>query len=225
MLSRVRPFASGVVGQASLIAQGKRISFSRFAIGASLFKLLVFVVSLLPFFYLVQALLTNNLGANPIEALTDYTGTITIRFLLVSLSLTPLRWLLKKTWPLRLRRMLGLYTFFYASVHFLIYALLDQQLDLAAIGADIAERPYVLAGTTALLLLLPLAFTSTRGWVRRLGKRWQLLHRGVYLAATAAVVHYVWLAKGDLIEPFVYLAVLFVLLAWRLLQLVKTNTR
>lgn len=216
---------SGTGSQVGVLAQGKRFSYPELANSVGLFKSAVFVVSLLPFIYLVYALLSNNLGANPVDALTDYTGTITMRFLLVSLSLTPLRWLLKKSWPLRLRRMLGLYAFFYASVHFLIYALLDQQLDLAAIGADIAERPYVLAGTIALLLLLPLAVTSTRGWVRRLGKRWQLLHRSVYLAATAAVVHYVWLAKGDLIEPFVYLAVLFVLLAWRLLQLMKTPAR
>jgi len=216
---------SGVGSQASVMVQGKRHSVSGLANAASLFRLLVFIVSLLPFIYLVYALLSNNLGANPVEALTDYTGTITIRFLLVALSLTPLRWLLKNTWPLRLRRMLGLYTFFYASVHFIIYALLDQQLDLATIGADVVKRPYVLAGTIAFLLLLPLAVTSTRGWIRRLGKRWLLLHRGIYLAATAAVVHYVWLAKGDLIEPFVYLAVLFVLLAWRLIQLMKTPAR
>ncbi|MCK5921499.1 MAG: hypothetical protein KAG66_11200, partial [Methylococcales bacterium] len=119
---------SGTGSQVGVLAQGKRFSYPELANSVGLFKSAVFVVSLLPFIYLVYALLSNNLGANPVDALTDYTGTITMRFLLVSLSLTPLRWLLRKSWPLRLRRMLGLYAFFYASVHFLIYALLDQQL-------------------------------------------------------------------------------------------------
>lgn len=179
---------------------------------------MVFIAAITPFLYLVQALLTGALGPNPIDALTDQTGTLAIRFLLISLSLTPLRWLLKQTWPIRFRRMLGLFAFFYALLHVSIYLVLDQQLDLAAVWDDLVQRPYILAGTVAFLILVPLAVTSTQAMVRRLGRRWLSLHRGVYLAATAAVVHYVWLAKGDLIEPLVYLAILLLLLSGRLVK-------
>lgn len=179
-------------------------------------KPLVFLAALSPFLYLVQALFLGQLGPNPIDTLTDHTGTLAIRMLLVSLAVTPLRLLLKQTWPLGFRRMLGLFAFFYAALHVCIYLLLDQQLDPGAIWDDLSERPYIMAGTVAFLILIPLALTSTRAMVKRLGKRWLSLHRGVYLASTAAVIHYVWLAKGDLKEPFVYLAILFALLLCRL---------
>ena len=178
----------------------------------------VFLAALTPFLYLLWALFTGGLGPNPIDSLTDQTGTLAIRMLLISLALTPLRYLLKQTWPLRYRRMLGLFAFFYASLHVSVYMVLDQQLSLHFILEDLVKRPYILAGTTAFLLLLPLAITSTRKMVKRLGRRWSLLHRGVYLASTAAVVHYVWLAKGDLLEPFVYLAILMVLFSYRLIK-------
>ena len=184
-------------------------------------RLLVFTVALIPFAYLVFALFTGKLGANPIERLTNETGEWAIRFIMISLSLTPLRGLLKNAWPVKLRRMLGLFAFFYAFLHFCIYFLLDQQFDLLAVWRDLNERPYILAGFTAFLIFLPLAATSTRGMARRLGRRWASLHRWVYLAATAAVVHYVWLAKGDLIEPFVYLGILFILLSYRFVKLLK----
>lgn len=181
-----------------------------------LLKPAVFVAALAPFIYLLQSLLTGQLGPNPIDALTDQTGTLAIRMLLISLALTPLRWLLKDTWPIRLRRMLGLFAFFYALLHVSIYFVLDQQLDLRAVWEDLAERPYIVAGTVAFVVLIPLAVTSTRGMARRLGKRWISLHRWVYIASTAAVVHYVWLARGDLIEPLVYLLMLLMLLGFRL---------
>lgn len=181
----------------------------------------VFLTALTPFVYLVHALLTGGLGPNPIDSLTDQTGTLAIRMLLISLAVTPLRHLLKQTWPLRFRRMLGLFAFFYALLHVLIYTVLDQQLDIAFIWEDLAERPYVLAGTTAFLLLVPLALTSTKAMVKRLGRKWLALHRVVYLAGTAAVVHYVWLAKGDLLEPFVYLVILMVLFGYRLVLSLK----
>ena len=184
-------------------------------------KPLVFLSALTPFLLIVQELFTGDLGPNPINTLTNQTGTLTIRMLLISLALTPLRHLLKQTWPLRFRRMLGLFAFFYASLHVSVYFLLDQQLDLALIWDDLAKRPYILAGTTAFLLLLPLAVTSTRKMVKRLGRRWALLHRSVYLASTAAVVHYVWLAKGDRIEPFVYLFILMALLGFRFVRLLR----
>lgn len=181
-------------------------------------KPLVFLAALTPFFYLVQALVAGQLGPNPIDSLTDHTGTLAIRMLLISLAVTPLRHLLKKTWPLRFRRMMGLFAFFYAILHVTVYLVLDQQLDIGAIIDDLIERPYIMAGSVSFLILLPLAITSTRRMVRRLGKRWTLLHRGVYLAAAAAVIHYVWLARGDLLEPFIYLAILFCLFGDRLIR-------
>jgi len=183
---------------------------------ASFQKPVVFLLALLPFVYLVQQLLAGELGPNPIDELTDVTGTLAIRMLLISLMLTPLRWLLKATWPIRFRRMMGLFAFFYATLHISTYLLLDQQFDWSAVAADLLERPYILAGTVAFLIMVPLAITSNKAMVRRLGKRWMSLHRAVYLAGAAAVVHYVWLAKGDLLEPFVYLAVLIWLFSYRL---------
>lgn len=202
------------MNESSVARSGLRVPWKK------LIKPLVFLAALTPFILLVQALLTNQLGPNPIDILTDRTGTLAIRMLLISLALTPLRYALKHTWPLRFRRMLGLFAFFYASLHICVYFVLDQQLDMTLIWEDLAERPYILAGTTAFLLLLPLALTSTRKMVRRLGKRWSVLHRAVYIASCAAVVHYVWLAKGDLLEPFVYLFILMGLLAYRLLRLI-----
>lgn len=184
-------------------------------------KPLVFIVAATPFLYLLQALFSGALGPNPIDALTDHTGTLALRMLLISLALTPLRGLLKNTWPIRLRRMLGLFAFFYACLHVGVYLLLDQQLDLAAIWEDLVERPYILAGTIAFIVLVPLALTSTRAMARRLGRNWISLHRWVYIASAAGVVHYVWLAKGDLIEPFIYLAILMGLLGYRFVRLLK----
>ena len=178
----------------------------------------VFLAALGPFLYLLHGVLGGHLGPNPIDTLTDQTGTIAIRMLLVSLSLTPLRWLLRRSWPVKLRRMLGLFAFFYAFLHVCIYLVLDQQLELGLIWSDLAERPYIVAGTVAILVLIPLALTSTKAMVRRLGRRWSALHRGVYIAGAAAVIHYVWLAKGDLIEPLVYVALLLVLLGYRLIK-------
>ena len=179
-------------------------------------KPLVFSASFIPFASLLYALLTNQLGPNPIEVLTDETGEWALRFVVLGLMLTPLRWWLKKPWPVQLRRMIGLFAFFYAVVHFSIYLFLDQQLDFAAIVDDLFERPYITAGSVAFLILLPLAITSNRAMVKRLGNKWQSLHRWVYIAACAAIVHYVWLAKGDRIEPYVYLAIVMALLIVRL---------
>lgn len=184
-------------------------------------KPLVFAFAITPFVYLAYALISGEIGPNPIDELTDQTGTLAMRMLLICLAVTPLRYLLKDTWPLKFRRMLGLFAFFYVFLHVTIYALLDQQLDLLAIWNDIAERPYVLAGTAAFLLLVPLACTSTNTMIRRLGRNWSLLHRSVYVASTAAVAHYVWLARGDRIEPFVYLALLLVLFSHRLIRLLR----
>jgi len=186
-----------------------------------LLKPAVFIVLSLPFAWLVFAVFTSSLGANPIEAITKFTGEWSLRILLLSLCMTPLRMMLKKPWPIRLRRMVGLFAFFYVITHLLTYLLLDQQFDVAAIVADLFKRPYIAAGTVAFLLLVPLAITSNNRIMRRMGNSWQALHRLVYVAATAAVVHYVWLARGDQIEPMVYLFVLFVLMLFRVKKLVS----
>jgi len=185
----------------------------------SMLKPVVFVSLSLPFVWLVYALLTNQLGANPIDAITDFTGEWALRILLLSLAMTPLRMLTGKPWPIRLRRMIGLFAFFYLLTHLATYLVIDQQFDIAAIWSDILERPYITAGTVALLIMIPLALTSTKGMMKRLGKRWTSLHRLVYVAATAAVVHYVWLTRGDQLEPMVYLLILFALMLFRVKKL------
>lgn len=182
-------------------------------------KPLVFLVALLPAAWLPYALLNGQLGPNPVEAITDHTGEWALRFLLLGLLLTPLRHWLKRPWPVRFRRMIGLFAFFYLALHMTTYLWLDQQWDVAMILDDVVSRPYITAGVVALLILTPLALTSTRGMMRRLGSRWQSLHRWVYVAGVAAVLHYVWLARGDRIEPLIYLAILIVLLLDRFRRL------
>jgi sulfoxide reductase heme-binding subunit YedZ len=165
---------------------------------------------------LVVRVARDALGANPIEAATHFSGTWALRFLLVTLAVTPLRRLGGWHSLVAYRRMLGLTAFAYASVHFSIWAVLDLGLEFGAIVDDVRERPFVTAGFSAFVLLIPLAVTSTRRWMRRLGRRWVWLHRTVYVAAVLAVVHYLWLVKADLREPLVYAAILGMLLAARL---------
>ncbi len=181
-----------------------------------LFKPLLFIACLLPFVGLVRGVLIDDLGPNPLETVTHVTGDWALRFLLLTLAMTPLRRLLGRAWPLRLRRMLGLYAFFYASVHLLIWTVLDQELRWAAMLEDIAERPYVTVGFTAWLLLLPLALTSTRAAMRRLGRRWARLHRLVYPAVALGGLHYWWLVKADWLEPALYGMVFVLLMLMRL---------
>jgi len=185
-----------------------------------LLKPVVFVMLMAPTIWMIYALFTNQLGANPIEAITDFTGEWALRILLLSLAMTPLRMLIKKPWPIRVRRMVGLFAFFYVVLHLATYLVLDQQFDIGAILSDILERPYITAGTLAFLILIPLAMTSTKGMMKRLGKRWSTLHRLVYVAATAAIVHYVWLTRGDQLEPLIYLLVLFGLMLFRVKKLI-----
>lgn len=178
-------------------------------------KALVFVLCLLP----LAASLWQALGGqavNPVETLTRDSGSWALNLLLASLAITPLRRLGAPGWLLRLRRMLGLYAFFYASVHLLIYLWLDQLFDWPAIVHDIIKRPFITVGMAAFALLLPLAITSTDGWLRRLKRRWGQLHRLVYPLAVLAVIHYLWLVKRDLTEPLLYAAVLALLLGLRL---------
>jgi sulfoxide reductase heme-binding subunit YedZ len=177
----------------------------------------VFLAAATPFLLLVWRVLHNDLGTNPIETLNRYTGDWTLRFVLITLTVTPLRRLSGWNSLLRLRRMLGLFAFFYASLHFLSWIWIDQYFDLDAIVKDIVKRPFITLGFISFVLLIPLAVTSTKGMVRRLGARhWQRLHRLVYATAVGGVVHYLWLVKSDIREPLLYAAILGVLLGLRL---------
>lgn len=178
-------------------------------------KPLVFLSALLPLARLAWLGLTGGLGANPIQFITFSTGTWTLVFLLITLAVTPLRRLSGRLWLIQYRRMLGLFAFFYGTLHFLTYVWLDQFFDLPSILKDIYKRPFITAGFTGFVLLVPLAITSTRGWIGRLGKRWQQLHRLVYASAVAGVVHYIWLVKKDLREPIIYSIILVLLLGYR----------
>ncbi|MFZ5559094.1 MAG: protein-methionine-sulfoxide reductase heme-binding subunit MsrQ [Pseudomonadota bacterium] len=180
-------------------------------------KRLLFALCLLPLARLVWLGFAGGLGANPIEFITRSTGRWTLTFLLITLAVTPLRRWLGWNWLLRLRRMLGLYAFFYAALHFSTYLVLDQFFDVAAIARDVLKRPYITVGFTAFVLLIPLAVTSTNAMVRRLGaRRWLQLHRLVYAIAVAGVVHWWWLVKADIRLPLLYAVLLAVLLGARL---------
>jgi sulfoxide reductase heme-binding subunit YedZ len=182
-------------------------------------------VALLPAASLGWRLYAERLGANPIETLTHETGQWGLRLLLASLAVTPARRLLGWAWLAPYRRTLGLLAFTYASLHMLMYFAVDLGLDWRAIAEDIAERRYVTAGFAAFACLVPLAVTSTRGWIRRLGRRWTQLHRLVYGAALAAMVHFLWLVKADLREPLLYAAILAVLLGARLAHRLQGKAR
>ncbi|KMJ52089.1 sulfite oxidase [Vogesella sp. EB] len=177
-------------------------------------KGLLFLICLLPLVQLLWHALAGH-AVNPIEDLTRGLGTWTLRFLLLTLCVSPLRALGAPGWLLRLRRMLGLYAFFYACLHLLTYLWLDQFFDWAAIVRDIVKRPFITVGMLAFGLLLPLAITSSDGWIRRLKRNWGKLHRLVYVIAPLGVLHYLWLVKRDIQSPLIYAAILAVLLLWR----------
>lgn len=179
-------------------------------------KPLVFFLCLAPLALLVYRGASGAIGPNPVEAVTHFTGDWTLRILLITLAVTPLRRITSLGWLLRFRRMLGLFAFFYACLHLLTYLWLDQFFALGAILEDIVQRPYLTAGFAAFLLMVPLAVTSTKGMVRRLGKRWKTLHRAVYAIAVLGVLHFLWLAKADITEPAIYGLVLSLLLLSRL---------
>jgi sulfoxide reductase heme-binding subunit YedZ len=186
----------------------------------------VWLACLAPLGYLVACAATGNLGTNPIEFVTWTLGDWTLRILLASLAATPLRILTGMAWPIMLRRLLGLFAFAYATMHFLVWVVLDFFFDWELMLADIVKRPYVTVGMTALLLLTPLAATSTAGMVKRLGaRRWRRLHRLVYVAAVLGVLHYLWLAKVGVRAPWVYAAVLAVLLGVRAADALRRRVR
>jgi sulfoxide reductase heme-binding subunit YedZ len=178
-------------------------------------KALAHAIALLPLALLVHDALGDALGADPVKALTHRTGDWALRLLLACLAMTPLRRLLDRPWPIRFRRLLGLYAFFYASLHLSVYLVLDLAGDWAHLLEDIAKRPYITVGFGAWLLLAPLALTSTRGWMRRLGPRWGQLHRAVYVAAALGVLHFYWGVKADVREPLLYAGVLAALFGIR----------
>jgi sulfoxide reductase heme-binding subunit YedZ len=187
-------------------------------------KPLVFVVCLLPFCWLFYAALSNQLGANPAEALIRSLGDWTLRFVCIVLAVTPLRVISGTPALARFRRMLGLFAYFYVVMHLLSYSGFDMGFDIPAIARDIARRPFILVGFSAFVLLTPLAATSFNRAVKALGaKRWQWLHRLVYLVAGLALLHFFWMraGKNDFNEVFVYAAIMALLLGWRVLQFIK----
>ena len=182
-------------------------------------KPVVFLVCVLPMAWLLLRAFEVAgfaLGANPIEALLHQLGLWGLRFLLLSLSVTPLRHWTGWAWLIRYRRLLGLFAFFYILLHFLTYSVLDQSLEIGLIIEDVIEHPYITLGMVGLLLLLPLALTSTKGMMRRMGKRWQKLHRLVYVVALAGVWHFYWQVKLDTFEAAIYILILTILLGTRL---------
>jgi sulfoxide reductase heme-binding subunit YedZ len=189
-------------------------------------KAVVFLACLVPFGDLVFRVLRpliaglpteTYLTANPIEFITHRTGDWTIRFLVITLSITPLRKILRLPQLIRFRRMFGLFAFFYVCLHFSTWIGLDKYFHWSEMWADVHKRPFITVGFTGFVLLIPLAITSTAGWIRRLGgKRWQLLHRLIYVTAVAGVIHYYWLVKSDVRLPLLYGALVGILLAWRL---------
>jgi sulfoxide reductase heme-binding subunit YedZ len=185
----------------------------------------VFGLSLLPAAWLAFDAYAGRLGVNPIETVTHSTGDWTLRFILIALCVTPLRWLTGQAWILRLRRMLGLFAFFYACLHLTTYLWLDQFFIWQDILADIVKRPFITVGFASFVILAALATTSTDGMLRRLGRRWKTLHRGVYLAAILGVVHFWWLVKADIREPALYAGLLAVLLGYRVVRALRQRRR
>jgi sulfoxide reductase heme-binding subunit YedZ len=179
-------------------------------------KIPIFLLCLTPLFILIWRSLHGGLGANPIEFITHATGDWTLRFLLITLAVTPLRKILRLPELIRFRRMLGLFAFFYACLHFTTYIGLDKFFALSEMWKDVLKRRFITVGFAAFVLLVPLAVTSTAGWIRRLGgKRWQALHRLIYCSAILGVIHYYWLVKSAVIRPLTYGAILAVLLVFR----------
>ncbi len=180
-------------------------------------KAIVFLVCLLPFVLLTVSVLTNSITGEPVETMTHITGEWALRFLLITLAVTPIRRLFNFPDLIKFRRMFGLYAFFYAFCHLLIYIVFDQFFDWGEILDDILERKYIFAGMLALVLMIPLAITSTNGWVKRMGgKNWRKLHKLVYLIGIAAVTHFIWLVKADYTEPAIYALILTILLVYRI---------
>jgi len=185
-------------------------------------KPLIFIAALVPAGLLIRAGVTGTLGVNPAETLQLETGVWALRFLLLTLAVTPLRRLTGWNRAIQYRRMLGLFAFFYAFAHFLTYLVLDQFFDLGGMVSDVVKRPFITAGMVAFLAMIPLALTSTRGWIRRLGRRWQALHRLIYMSAIAGAVHYLWKVKLAAGPPVYYALAVAVLLGLRIVWQIRS---
>lgn len=182
----------------------------------------VFLACLGPLVWLVYNMVWGDLGVNPVETVTNHTGIWTLRLLVATIAITPIRWLTGWNRIITVRRMVGLFAFFYGTVHFLIYFVLDRSLIFDGLWEDVALRPYITAGFTAFVLMIPLALTSTAGWIRRLGgRRWALLHRLVYVSAALGVLHYWWKVKADTTYPMYYALIVGALLGWRAVRAVS----
>lgn len=178
-------------------------------------KPVIHLLCLVPFSALLWAAFNDGLGANPVEKLTHETGDWTLRLLLITLSISPLRQWTGQAAFVRFRRILGLYSFFYGCCHFSIWFIADHSLELAGMIEDIVERPYITLGFSALMLMLPLAITSNQAMIRRLGKKWKTLHQLVYLIISLGILHFIWLVKADYLEPTIYAIIALILLAHR----------
>lgn len=179
-------------------------------------KAVLFGACLIPVMRLAWRAWHQDLGANPIEFVTHATGDWTLRFLLLTLTITPARRLLQLPDLIRFRRMLGLFAFFYGFLHLITYVWFDKFFDVNDMFKDVVKRPFITAGFTGFMLMVPLAITSTKGWIRRLGRRWQMLHRLIYFSALAGVIHYYWLVKSDIRLPVTYGAIWLLLMSYRM---------
>ena len=191
--------------------------------GFAILRAAIFAAALVPAAALVYGFYTNDLTANPIDYITDTTGYTAITLLMISLAVTPLRRLTGRNELIKLRRMLGLLAFFYACLHFSTWLVLDWFFDFASMAADVVERPFITMGMLTFALLIPLAATSTAGMIRRLGKRWQQLHRLVYVAGITAVIHFWWVVKADFREPRLFALALSILLGFRAWWMLRTR--
>lgn len=189
-------------------------------------KVMVFSLCLAPAAALGWKIFQNDLGANPVEFVEHWTGDWTLRFLIITLCVTPVRKLLKTPQLIRFRRMLGLFAFFYACLHFSAWIGIDRYFNAHEMWADVVKRRFITAGFAGLVLLIPLAITSTKGWIRRLGgKNWQWLHRAIYMSAILGVIHYAWLVKSDEHKPLQYAAMVGALLLWRIAMWMRKRRR
>ena len=185
-------------------------------------KPLVFLLALVPAGYLGYRTYTNDLGVNPAETLQLETGEWALKFLIITLAVTPVRRLTRWNRVIQFRRMLGLFAFFYACLHFLTYIVLDKYFAFGEMMADVVKRPFITAGFVAFVAMVPLAITSTKGWIRRLGRRWRVLHRLIYVSGAAAAVHFVWKVKVVIGEPIYYALAIALLLGFRVVWQLKS---
>ena len=185
-------------------------------------KPIIFITCLIPLLILVMKGFMGRLSANPLDDITDTTGDWTLRFVVLTLAITPIRKLFHWNALVRYRRMIGLYAFFYGSLHFLTFVVFDHFFNIAEILSDVAKRPFITVGFTAFVIMIPLAITSTNRWVQRLGgKRWQRIHRLIYLTAIGGVIHYLWLVKADIRRPLIYGGIVALLLGYRLFEFAR----